>query len=309
MPRPGGGLFRADRSPETCYDNGVFTIDDAFIDRCFETSAPRDRRPLAFYFAIGLGLAFLFIPALSGRDFGLPRTATVIVPLAFAAGVLGGVARATKRQRQQSREACRAWESIQLEDWDGAERELATAFDRPIASSTARCQALLALARLAERRRNFDAAIGIYQRLLIEQIGEPMQLQRAQISLVQAKFRNEELTDGIQMLERLEKFSLPLPLQAGIALVRLYQHVFMGQFEDAVGNLDELKPLLRRFLSTRAGYGYALVARALHQLGRTEEAAAYWLDATTLIQPARIVEAYPVVHPVDETYPAMEVPQ
>ncbi len=286
----------------------MITIDDAFIDRCFTDSEPRNRRPLALYFAIGLVLAFLFVPALSGRNWGLPTAATIGIPVLLSIAILGAVAYTTRRQKIHGRESSRAWESVQLNDWNAAERELTTAFRHPIASSAERCQALLALASIAERQKNFDAAINIYQRILIEQIGQPMQLQKTQIALVYAKFKNEELTDAIQMLDRLEKISMPLGLRAGVALVRLYQRVFMGQFEDALEDLADMRQLFRRFLSTRAGYAYALYAKAFHQLDRTDEAAAYWRDATLLVAPQRLLEAYPFVNPVQDRYAATENP-
>ncbi len=283
-------------------------IDDDFIGRAFESTTPPKRRPLLLYFVVGLLLAFLFVPALRGDDFGLPRGAMIAIPAAFALGIMGGVAGATRRQRMRREFVTGAWESVQLEEWEAAERVLAEGLTRPIGSATDRCQAFLALAAIAEKRRDYDAAIEIYKHLLLNRIGEPNQLQLAQIAMTSAKLRNEELTDGIQMLDRLEKLPMPMSLKAGVAWIRLYQQVFMGQFEDAVRDLDEIRELFRRFLSTRAGYAYALIAKALHQLGNSERAAEYWRDATTLVRPERLTEEYPFLQAISLNYSAEDRP-
>lgn len=282
--------------------------DDAAIERAFEATAPPQRRAFGWYFLIGIGLAALFIPALRGDDLGLPRGSVIIIPSAIAFSVMTVVAAITRRRRRRRGEIVTAWDAVQLEDWQAAEDALLPNLATPIHSPIDRCQAFIALAALAEQRRNYDAAIRIYQQLLIDRIGDPIQLQHAQISMTAAKLRNEELTDGIQMLDRLERFEMPLALKAFVAWTRLYQRVFMGQFEDAVASLNDAHALFRRFLSTKAGYAYALIAAALHHLARHDDAARYWLDATTLISSQRLVQEYPLLAQIARAYPVAERP-
>ncbi|MBX3395420.1 MAG: hypothetical protein KF841_08625 [Phycisphaerae bacterium] len=282
--------------------------DDAAIDRAFEATTPPQRRSHRWYFLIGLSLAALFIPALRGDDLGLPRGSVIIVPSIIAFSIMSIVAAITRRRRRRRAEIVTAWDAVQLEDWQAAESALLPNLATPIHSPIDRCQAFIALAALAEQRRNYDAAIRIYQQLLIDRIGDPVQLQHAQISMTTAKIRNEELTDGLQMLDRLERFEMPQALKAFVAWTRLYQRVFMGQFEDAVAGLAEARALFRRFLSTKAGYAYALIATAMHHLARHDVAARYWLDATTLVSSQRLIQEYPLLAPVAGTYPAAEHP-
>lgn len=283
-------------------------FDDAFIERSFELTSPPKRRNFWRYFLIGIGLALLFLPAVNGNDLGLPRPALIAIPAAFALGIMGGVAAMTRRQRSRRQIVMAAWDGVQLEEWDHAEKAVSESLDRPLATPADRCQAYLALAAVLERKRKYEAALQIYGKLLIHRIGDPYQLQHVQIAMTAAKFRNEELTDAIQMLDRIEKFPMPLTMRALVSWTRLYQQVFMGQFEDAIKDLEETRQLFRRYLSTRAGYTYALFAKALHQTGRTDLAAKYWQDATLLIKPERLMEEYPFLPPIPTSYPHAEVP-
>lgn len=289
------------------YDTRMPAFDDAFINQSFEATSP-PRRRLGFYFLIGVILALLFVPAISGRGFGLSPSMRVAIPVVISLATFSYVGSMTRRQRARRKHVVAAWDSVQLEEWDTAEARVRESLSRPLPSSADRCQAFLALAAILERRRQFETAMHVYERLLIERIGDPYQLQHAQIAMTAAKFRNEELTDGIQMLDRLEKFPMPLSLKAAVAWIRLYQQVFMGQFEDAVKNLEEIRPLFRRYLSTRAGYAYALVSKALHQLGRFDQAGHYWRDATLLVRSPRLIEEYPFLQPSPAEYPASEIP-
>ena len=99
---------------------------------------------------------------------------------------------------------------------------------------------------------------------------------------------------------------MPLPLRAACDLVRLFQQVAMGQNEDAVAGLTDRRAGFRRHLSTRAGYGYALLAAAMDALGRRTEAATLWSDATALIRPDRLIEEFDLLQGVSRTYPATE---
>jgi len=283
-------------------------IDDTFIHRAFELTAPPRRRSFGWYFLIGIVLAFLFVPALRGDDLGLASEAMIAIPAAFALGVLGGVASASRRRRRKRAFVTLARESVQLEKWEAAAAALEGGLTRPIHSESDRASAFLSLAAVAERDKNFGSAIEIYKNLLVNRIGEPHQLHIVQMAMTSAKLRNEELTDGIDMLGRLEKMTMPLHYRAVLASIRLYPQVSPGPFADAVENLDELRELVRRYLSTRAGYPYALIAKALHQLGRTDQAERYWKDATMLVRPERLTEELPFLAPLQTVYQAEDRP-
>ncbi|MCG8407946.1 MAG: hypothetical protein MI923_22325 [Phycisphaerales bacterium] len=281
-------------------------IDAQFIERHFAATAPRPSRMTGFYALIGVVAAFVLVWAFRAQSWHLVRPLVLGLPWLVLLLLLAVSWWTTLQQRQRRRMITKAEEHVQLEAWEQAERTLEPALQSPIRSSNDRCQAFMVLAALAEHNRQYESAARIYQTLLLERIGEGYQLQRVQLGLSSAKLRNEELADAVNLLDRLEKISMPPALQAVCQLIRLSQQVFMGHYEDAVENMADRQSLFRRFLSTKAGYGYGLLAAAHHRLGRLDEAARLWLDATTLVHPERLVEEYDCLAVVSQNYPALE---
>ena len=279
------------------------------IDRRFDVTAARRGFNQGWYALIGFASVLLLLQGWGEGGSDRPSVPAILLSWCVVFGLLAAGWLRAKRQRQARRSITRAWEHVQLEQWAKAEEVLDAAMTRSIQSSSDRGQAFLLLATLAERHGRFDGAAQIYERLLQERIGDGYQLQQAQLAIANAKLRNEELTDAVKLLDQLEKISMPRALGAVCALIRLYQQVFMGHNEDAVAELSERRSLFRRFLSTKAGYAYGLLAGALHRLGRHEEAAQFWLDATTLIPAQKLVAEYGALVAPCERYPAMEDPR
>ncbi len=176
-----------------------------------------------------------------------------------------------------------------MEKWDAAETSLGALLESPIHNPSLRGQAFLLLAAVVEHRGQYEPAALVYEKMLLGRIGDASQLQHAQIAWAEAKLRNHELTDAVDMIGRLEKIEMPLAYKATLDLVRLFQQVFMGHHEDAVHDIEERRSLFQRYLSTRAAIGYGLLAVAMHGLSRTSEASDLWRDATTLMTPERLV--------------------
>lgn len=284
-------------------------LDAQQIDRRFDVTAARRGFKQGWYALIGFGLVLLLMQDWGEGGSGRPSVLAILLSWCVVLGLMAAGWLRAKRQRQARQNITRAGERVQLEQWDEAAAVLHGAMGQSIQSDSDRCQAFMLLATLAERHGHFDQAAHIYERLLLERIGDGYQLQQAQLAVANAKLRNEELTDAVKLLDRLEKISMPRTLGAGYALIRLYQRVFMGHNEDAVAELSERRSLFRQFLSTKAGYGYGLLAAALHRLGRHDEAARFWLDATTLIPARKLVAEYGALVAPCERYPAMEHPQ
>lgn len=284
-------------------------LDAQQIDRLFEVTAARRGFNQGWYALIGFGLVLLLLQGWGEGGSGRPPILGILLSWLVVFGLLGAGWLRGRRQRQARQSIARAWERVQLEQWDDADKALNAAMRRSIQSDSDRNQAFMVMAKLAERRDRFDQAAYIYERLLLGRIGDGYQLQQAQLAIANAKLRNEELTDAVTLLDHLEKLSMPRVLGAVYALIRLYQQVFMGHNEDAVAEISERRSLFRRYLSTRAGYGYGLLAAALHRLGRHDEAAQYWLDATTLIPAEKLVAEYGALVVPCERYPAMEHPR
>jgi hypothetical protein len=294
----------------------VSKIDAELIERRFSATEPRRGGRYLFHaLASGLVICLLLVPLLGGAFLedgaGEPRSGQMQVLGALLAGWLIGMLLVVGWFARRRRRRCRggvlaAWEHAQLEDWEAAQSVLDRVMQKAIPSTVDRGQAFMTLAAIAEHEGCYTGAGQIYETLLLRRIGDAVQLQQAQIGLAAAKLRNQELTDAVNMLSRLEQVVMPPTLRAALDVVRLFQQVFMGHHEDAAQDCEKRCQLYRRFLSTQAAHGYGLLAAAMHHLGRTGEAARLWRDATMLIEAERLVKEYPLLEQVAREYPAME---
>lgn len=281
-------------------------MDAQRIDRLFEATEPTRSGTLWWYALMGITFGALLATLFKGEGSVIPRW--ILLPLPWLVILFLLVVRwiSARRDIRHRRATAEAWDQARLEAWPQVEQSIDVLMNRPIRFSSDRCQVFILLARLAERKGLYEQATRIYERLLVERIGDGYQLQKTQLALSSAKLRNEELTDGVRMLDRLERVPMPLALRAIHSLIRLYQQVFMGHYEDAVEKVSDRHALFQRYLSTRAGFGYGLMAAAMHHLDRREEAAGLWLEATTLIPAARLVKEYHCLETVSRAYPATE---
>ena len=99
---------------------------------------------------------------------------------------------------------------------------------------------------------------------------------------------------------------LPGVLRAQIELLMLFREVTMGQSASAVARAEERRQLFREHLSTRAGYGYALLAVAFDTAGRPDAARQYWHDATLLVPEAELLERFEELAAMKGKYPEAE---
>lgn len=284
-------------------------LDAEEVERRLAVTEPRrSGLLLAFGMAIGALLALLILPVLAPRvglpaDAGTLAGAVMMTAAGFTAWGLG------RRQRKCRAWLSRTWELVQLEEWEQAAILLDRGLSRPIIASADRMQAFMLLAAVAENEGAWEAAVAVYEALLLRGIYDPIAIHKTQIALAAAKIHTQQLTDAVNLLAQIEQQALPPELRAAVDLVRLFQQVFMGHHQDAVQNMEERRELYRRVLSTAAGYGYALLAVALHNLGRTADAARLWADATTLVRADRLVAYYPIIRIVSAAHPATERPQ
>ncbi len=291
-------------------------LDAELIERRFSATEPRrGGRGLLRVLASGLVICLLLVPLLGGAfsddGAGESRSGLMQVLGVLLAGCLIGMLLVVGWFARQRQRRCRggvlaAWEHAQLEEWEEARSILDRVMQKAIPSLADRGQAFMILAAIAEHEGRYESAGQIYETLLLRRIGDAVQLQHAQIGLAAAKLRNQELTDAVKMLGRLEQVEMPAGLRAALDVVRLFQQVFMGHHEDAAEECEKRCRLYRRFLSTQAAHGYGLLAAAMHHLGRTKEAARLWRDATMLIDAERLVREYALLETVARAYPAME---
>jgi hypothetical protein len=244
--------------------------------------------------------------SLMGSRWAVPNAVELTLPPVVLLVFLTTGWLAGRRRRNRRDALSAAWEHVQFEDSQAAQVELRKILRRPIYLPSDRGQAFLTLAAVCEQLARFESAGYVYESMLLQRVGDISQLQEAQIKLAGAKVRSDELTDAVTLIGRLAQIPLPPPFKAMFDLVRLFQRIFMGHYEDAIQDMDELRPLFRRQLSTRAGLGYGLFAGAMHRLGRGVEAARLWHDATVLVRPEKLVKEYPLLRDVSEKYPAAE---
>jgi len=276
------------------------------IQDLFDATEPRRSQWLTMFLLAMAAISCLLLYGWFTEREIVPPVIAIVLPWAMLLVLVGLGWHMSRGHRDRRRRVNRAWERIQLEEWDAARPLLEKLFDAPISSSTDRAQAFVLLASMAEHDRQYDAAALIYEQLLRRRLGDPLTLQQAQIALAAAKLHNHELTDAVDLLNRLENVQMPPGLRATLDLVRLFQQVFMGHFDDAVAEFAARRDAFREYLSTRAGYGYALLAAALHHLGRKTEAAKEWSDATTLVRAERLIEDFPLLDEIAAAYPATE---
>lgn len=291
------------------YDTAMDRIDIETADRAFDATRRNPRENHPSFFIIGLMLSLIVVPfVLAIKLDSFEGRVIVAAPWLLLLVLFWMAWRRARRHRFAGAAIAAAWDDAQLENWDSVESALPGLTHKPIRSDTDRGRVLVLMAALAERKKAYDAASHIYERLLRERIGDAPLLQQSQLALASAKLRNEELTDAVELLDRLQQLPMPASLRAIYEVIRLHQQLFMGHYTDAIADIDDRIALFRRHLSTRAGFAYALVAAAFHRLGQADRAQRYWQDATMLVEPAKILERFELARDVSLAYPAAEHP-
>jgi len=120
--------------------------------------------------------------------------------------------------------------------------------------------------------------------------------------------RTGQTADAVALIDRLIRADIPEALKAQIELVALFREIVMGQSQDYLARAGERRRLFREYLSTRAGYGYGLLAVAFDRASQPHEAGRHWHDATLLVCPADLLGRFSELGPVASRYPSAEVP-
>lgn len=281
-------------------------IDIALIDQLVQSSQPARgffRGPRLVFLGAGLVLgAFWAKPELFTGGV-LPRwivphiVLLVLVTLTLGFGY---------RQKQRAKLMVRAFESLQLQDWKQARHRLVKLLEKPVRHPRARAESLLGLAAVAESEHEYESAQHLYETLLAEENASPVQLHTARVALAAVLLREGQLADAVDLVDRLEKMDLPDPLKAQVEVLALFREVVMGQAGSEIGRAPQRRELFREYLSTRAGYGYALLAAAYNHAGQPEAAQKHWHDATLLIKPDELVRRFDELKPIAARYQATE---
>lgn len=257
--------------------------------------------------AVGLALIVVAPPALEQQS--ISPWVSVALPWGVFGLIVWSGWQASRRHGRVVRDLMTAREAADLNDWPQVARCVRRLLARPVRPPQARYHAYLLYGAAAERSGSHAAGERAFELLLGDENSDPAAKYHAAIGLAALKLRTEQLTDAVRLLDRLRRIELPPPLEAGRELVRLFQEVLMGHYDDAIAEFERRRALFRRHLSTRAGYGYGLFAAAFHARGRTEDAATQWRDATLMLPPELLVERYELLRPVAQSYAASVRPE
>lgn len=216
------------------------------------------------------------------------------------------VIRGVGKQRRLSRLLISALEAVQLRQWQQAGDGLEEFLRHPIQHLIARAEAFMALAAVSETNHDHETAQKIYETLLREDEADPVQLHNARVSLAAAMLRTGQITDAVNLIDRLERADLPDPLRAQVELLSLFREVTMGQAQSGIARAEQRRELFRQYLGTRAAFGYGLLAAAFDRVNRSEQARDFWHDATLLLKPAALTERFEELKGVAAKYPAAE---
>lgn len=261
----------------------------------------------------GSGAMFLALAVLAGALLADHRHAFLasgslgwLVPQCAVILLLLFVAHGMRVQRRQSRLMLAAFEAVQLRQWERGGDLLRQLLARPVRHTAARTEALMALGSVLEHEQQHESAQLIYENILRERAGEPIQLHTAQVALAAVMLRNGHIPEAIALVDRLSRQNLPEPLRAQVELLVLYREVSMGHAAEFLDRADRRRELFRTHLGTKAAYGYALLAAAYDRANLIEQARAYWHDATLLVKPADLISRFGELKSVAARHPAAE---
>lgn len=278
------------------------------VGRLIESSRARPGLRGGGLVLLGLSMllgALLANPGLFGMS---PQWGGFLAQLVFLA-ILGLLVRWTWLQRRLSRWLIEVFEAVQLQRWEQAEPMLERILSAPVRHPQARCELLLSLAMLAESRREYDAAQQIFEAVLEENRGDALQLHTARVALAAVMLRTGQTTDAVTLIDRLTRAEIPEVLKAQVEMVALFRELVMGQTQDNLSAAEKRRRLFRDHLSTRAAYGYGLLAAAFDRANQPAEAERYWHDATLLVRPEELLGRFRELEAVAARYPrAAEVP-
>lgn len=278
------------------------------VGRLIQSSRARGGLRGSGYMLLGMSMLLGALLA-DPRVLGMGRQWGGLLAQLLLLGIFGALTGWAWRQRRFSRRLIDVFEAVQLQRWDQVEPMLEETLSRPVRQVQARCELLLSLAAWAEAKHEYDAAQRVLEAVLEEQRGDALQLHTARVALAGVLFRTGQTTDAVTLIDRLTRAEVPEPLKAHVELVALFREVVMGQTQENLAAAGERRRLFREHLSTRAGYGYGLLAAAFDRANQPVEAERYWHDATLLVKPEELLSRFGELETVAARYPrAAEVP-
>src|SRR5262249_6596405 len=140
---------------------------------------------------------------------------SLAIPWALVMGMLTWRGYVARRRREALLQLGKAVEAAEFSDWPKVGQITRALLARPLAPESARVQAILLLAGATERTHQYDVSELLFESILSERRGDAVQLHQATLGLAAVKLRSEQLTDAVQILNRMRLTELPPILRAG----------------------------------------------------------------------------------------------
>ncbi len=242
----------------------------------------------------------------------------MLLSLAILIGLGISVAGSVTRRKGLAKWSRQASDLCLQEKWSQAIEPLRRLLGKPVPLAQIRYQGLLELAGVAEHTGQLEEATEIYEAIAREQpqglLGSLALVGKAIVLL-----KLDQLADADTIIRRLEVSVESRSLKSLVLLGRLYQQIKTGHYADALIEKSSKCELARTGMSTKAAYVYALLALAhRHQemsassdqaAGNSPEASdsnaeVLWQQATMLLGPDILVEKFPELTELKETYPS-----
>jgi len=290
------------------------------VPRLLHASVARGGPPVgrALLFGVGLAVALpLVAPGVLGQTLSaLALLGTLVAIIVLSAGAYRGF-------MAEQRLVQHAEDLVQLRRWQEAAMLLEALMSRPMRSPVARWRAMVMLSAVLMRYHRFEDAITVHDELLSEHALDSHGEYGIRVARAMAMLRLDRLYDADRAIGELRRMTVRsderrrpeevggwLPAaadSAGLALVEMYRDVKTGHPREALDLFRDALPTLRRQLGVQSGQAFALAARAAELLGREDDAARLWRDATTLVPAAELLRRYTEIGSLAR-FPAAEMP-
>lgn len=270
-----------------------------------DSSEPRRPIPRIWFFLGGMIVVILFSGVLStaaGDNAALVQVASSILVIGLMVALMTASSAIVKRVRGEQEAIETIGELVQMRRWNEAGGQLDQLLGRPMRTHGARAQSLVYLGAVLARYQRFDDALTVYDYLLRSNMLDAGSSYGIRLGRAMAMLRQDHLVDADRAISELRRQTPPGVDSAGLGLIELYRDVKTGHADDAVQRFEKSLPSLREQLGHRTGDAWALAARGYDLLGRADDAARAYRNATLLSPPVELFRRYPEVQKLEGRY-------
>lgn len=270
-----------------------------------DSSEPRRPIPRIWFFLGGMIVVILFSGVLStaaGNSAALVQVASSLLVIGLMLALMIASSAIVKRVRGEGQTVETIGELVQMRRWNEAAGQLDQLLASPMRTHGARAQSLVYLGAVLTRYQRFDDALAVYDYLLRSNMLDAGSSYGIRLGRAMAMLRQDHLVDADRAISDLRRQTPSGVDSAGLGLIELYRDVKTGHADDAVQRFEKFLPSMREQLGHRAGDAWALAARGYDLLGRGDDAARAYRNATLLSPPVELFRRYPEVQKLEGRY-------